>query len=99
MSYEEERLNHKTWRIVVLALMVCILGAFFFAFKVNACATKPEPPPTCKDEFHQVDSDHPNHACAPGAKAEWVTSPPAPKPGIMCHCVGEPPAPRAPLGN
>ena len=95
MSYEEDQLSHKTGRIAILALMICILGAFFFAYKVNACAEKAPQPYVCKDEFFQVDTDHPAHACSPGAKAEWVTSPPAPKPGIMCHCVVDatPPAP------
>ena len=96
MSYEEDQLSHKTGRIAILALMICILGAFFFAYKVNACAEKPAQPTPCKDEFFQVDSDHPARACSPGAKAEWVNSPPAPKPGIMCHCFEVAPSPATP---
>lgn len=92
---------HRTARLIVVLIAVCILGSFVFAYKVNACADKPVqaiPTVPCKDEFFQVDADHPNHACTPGAKAEWVASPPAPRPGIICHCSHESPPP-APAPN
>jgi len=84
--------GQKTLRLSLILFTVCLLGTLFFAYKINACAEKPPqaaPSVPCKDEFFQVDADHPNHACTPGAKAEWVSSPPAPRPGIICHCPHE----------
>jgi hypothetical protein len=79
----------KTTRIVLLCVVLITISAFFFAYKVEACSDKPKPVEVCRDEFFIVDNDHPVRSCAPGAKAEWVTSPPAPRPGIVCHCFND----------
>lgn len=81
----------KSLRIFLLCCVVVILGGFFFAYKVNACADKPAQAVPCKDELFLIDNDHPAHQCSPGARAELVASPPAPKPGIICHCTVEKP--------
>lgn len=74
--------SEKTLRMVLLCAMILILGLFFFLFKVEAC--KPSVA-SCRDEFMAFES-HGNPTCAVGAVAEIVTSPPAPKSGIICHC-------------
>lgn len=84
-----EESDAKSLRIFFLCAVIVILGGFFFAYKVNACADKPARLEQCKDELFLIDNDHPAHQCSPGARAELVTSPPAPKPGIICHCPQE----------
>lgn len=86
---QENERAHKTGRIAIMAILVFLLGAFVFAYKVEACKTTPA---NCKDEFHEIHTDRQNEfTCYAGAVAEVVNSPPAPKPGIICHC----PAPGA----
>lgn len=89
MSYDadaDSERAHKTGRITILSILVLLLGLFVFLFKIDACSSKPE---NCKDEFFEIKNDYTNnHACSPGAVAEVVNSPPAPKPGIICHCPG-----------
>jgi hypothetical protein len=85
---------HKTGRIALLCTTLAILGFFYFLFKVGACAEcgkpKPQETPICKDEFVEIRGDNDRyaikHTCEPGAIVEVVNSPPAPKPGIICHC-------------
>ncbi len=76
--------DHKTGRIAILSILLFLLGLLFFLFKIDACKSSPS---NCKDEFFEIKSDYRNeHTCSPGAVAEVVNSPPAPKPGIICHC-------------
>jgi hypothetical protein len=84
--------DEKTVRIGMLMLLLAFLGIFVFAYKVEACKSKPE---DCRDEFveipvptvdHRGNLSRTEHRCATGATVEVVTSPPAPKPGIMCKC-------------
>jgi hypothetical protein len=76
----------KTGRIALLCGTMLILGFFTFLFRIEACKSTPE---TCKDEFFQLDPDskYNNHSCSIGAVIETVSSPPAPKAGILCHCL------------
>jgi hypothetical protein len=86
MSYDEDAMSHKTGRIAILSILVFLLGFMFFLFKIEACKSSPA---NCKDEFFEITTDRGygnSHSCAPGAVAEVVNSPPAPKPGIICHC-------------
>lgn len=90
MAYENDPdvLAHKTGRITIFCIMIVILGGLFFAYKVDACKDKPADV-ACKDEFYEITNDsrsNNNHTCSPGAVVEVVNAPPAPKPGIICHC-------------
>ena len=78
--------SNKTDRIGYLCITMVILGFFLMLVKGNAFAScnKPDAPAICHDEFIPIDRD--SHSCTPGAKAEVVSSPPAPKAGILCHC-------------
>jgi hypothetical protein len=82
--------SEKTERIGYLCLTIVVLGMMFTAVKLNACQScnKPDPPEVCRDEFVPIDSER--HSCTPGARAEVVTSPPAPKAGLLCHCENKP---------
>jgi hypothetical protein len=94
MSYDDDsERNHKTGRITIFCIMIAILGGLFFAYKVDACKDKPADL-TCREEFFEIrEGGYDNsNKCRPGAIIEMVTSPPAPKPGIMCHCPGQPAA-------
>lgn len=100
MSYgDPDPIAHKTGRIAILCITLAVLGLFFFLFKVDACSSKPE---NCREEFVEIRNDgyHADHQCKPGAVVEVVNAPPAPKPGIMCHCpkTSEPVTP-APAGT
>lgn len=78
--------DHKTGRIAIFSILVFLLGLLFFLFKIDACKSSPL---NCKDEFFEIDTGgrySNNKSCSPGAVAEVVTSPPSPKPGIICHC-------------
>ena len=74
----------KSLRFFIFLVAVVVVSAFFFAFKVNACTATKE---SCKDEFFKIENDHIAHTCTVGARAEFITSPPAPFPGIVCHCI------------
>lgn len=89
--------DNKTARIGILCLTMVVLGFFLFCSKMTACQScgvdKPAPPEpnVCRDSFYEIDTANNKYvnntvACAPGARAEYVVSPPAPKPGIICHC-------------
>jgi hypothetical protein len=87
--------SEKTERISWLCATIMILGLLFFLTKINACAlacnscnAKENTTPLCKDEFYEIKNDGyaSKHTCTPGARVEVVASPPAPKPGILCHC-------------
>jgi len=82
MAYDDELQAHKTGRIAILSVLLFALGALVFCFKVDACNSKG----TCNDEFLEFAGDGRSRACTPGATAEVVSSPPAPKPGLLCHC-------------
>lgn len=87
--------SEKTERIGWLCATIMILGFLFFLTKINACAlacnscSSADKPDVCKDEFYEIKNDGyaSKHTCYPGARVEVVASPPAPKPGIMCHCI------------
>lgn len=102
--------SEKTERIGWLCATIMVLGALVFLAKINACALacnscNNNSPPTCKDEFYEIKNDGyaSSHTCTPGARVEVVSSPPAPKPGILCHCINSDPAgsatPAQPKGN
>ena len=82
--------SEKSFRFVMVCILAGVLGFFYFLFKVEACRSTPD---TCKDSFHPLNPDAFNdETCSIGAVAEVVNSPPAPKPGILCHCVKDHPA-------
>ena len=86
MGYNDsDPVAQKTGRIALLCGTMLILGFFFFLFKIDACSSKPE---NCQDEFVEIrNNDYgSSHKCSPGAIVEVVNAPPAPKPGILCHC-------------
>lgn len=88
MSYDDDALSHKTGRIAILSVLMFMLGFLFFLFKIEACKSTPA---NCKDEFNEIKDGYRNEiTCAPGAVAEVVNSPPAPKPGVLCHCPSTP---------
>lgn len=98
----DEAAKQKTERIGWLCVTMVILGILFMLSKANACAlacnscNSPSKPDVCKEEFYEIKHDGyaSNHTCTPGARVEVVASPPAPKPGILCHCINnEPGAP------
>lgn len=65
-------------------------------FKIEACATcDASGNGRCHDQFYEVGNGN-YHTCPPGARAELVTSPPAPKPGVLCHCKENDPYPPQP---
>lgn len=83
--------DEKTIRIGFLCVTMAFLGLLLFCSKMNACQScgkEDNTPAACKDEFIEIKADGyaANHACTPGARVEVVASPPAPKPGIICHC-------------
>lgn len=88
--------KQKTERIGWLCVTMVILGLFFTLTKTNACAlacnscnSHDSTPEKCKDEFYEIDTNNRyrnSHTCTPGARVEIVASPPAPKPGVLCHC-------------
>jgi hypothetical protein len=85
-NYDGEQ---KTSRIAMLCVTMGFLGLLFFCSKMNACQScGKEDLVTCKDEFFEIRNDGyaSNHTCTPGARVEVVSSPPAPKAGILCHC-------------
>ncbi len=90
--------SEKTTRIGYLCLTLLVLGFLYFLNKANACTlacnscSADKTPVVCKDEFFEIKNDGyaSNHTCTPGARVEIVASPPAPKPGIMCHCINSP---------
>lgn len=91
MAYDDsDERAHKTGRIAMLSILVFLLGLLFFLFKIDACKHTPE---ECKDEFFEIKNDGyaSNKTCSPGATVEVVASPPAPKPGIICHCAAKAP--------
>lgn len=86
MGYNDsDPVAQKTGRIALLCGTMLVLGFFFFLFKVEACKSSPE---DCREEFVEIKSNgySSDHKCARGAIVETVNSPPAPKPGILCHC-------------
>lgn len=98
-SNDDTAQEQRTIRVVVLALLCVILGFIWLGSKTSDC----NPPPAslanrCHDTFHVVTEQSTSYDCPPGSKAEIVTAPPAPKPGVVCHCITneEPPPPPAP---
>lgn len=85
MAYNDDqkttRIGYLCWTMVALGLLLTITkGGCVQAASTSFMATD------CKDEFVVLDEQHLTQTCKPGAKVEIVTSPPAPKPGILCHC-------------
>lgn len=75
----------KTIRIGIFSLTMLILGIVFSCSKTGACDSCAKS--QCHDEFLEfVNGSYGQHTCDVGATAEVITSPPAPKPGILCHC-------------
>lgn len=87
MSDEDSR-KHKTIRIAMVALLLALIAGFTFAYKIDACAIKPETHESCKEEFVEMKSggNTTDHKCTEGAIIEVISSPPAAKAGILCHC-------------
>ncbi|CAB4196796.1 hypothetical protein UFOVP1290_316 [uncultured Caudovirales phage] len=83
-------IKEKTYRFALLCMTVVFCSLWFFLFKVKACdnVTKEE---LCHEEFIEITSDTHRHKCFVGASVEVVNSPPAPKAGIMCHCINNRP--------
>ena len=88
--------SEKSSRIGMLCFTMAFLGLLLFLTKTNACTlacnscnAKENTTPLCKDEFYEIKNDGyaSKHTCTPGARVEVVASPPAPKPGILCHCI------------
>jgi hypothetical protein len=77
--YSEEA---KNFRLGMLSAVFVVCVLFYFLFKVEVCKSSPS---HCQDEFHELGPVR--VACDTGAVAEMVTSPPAPKAGILCHCI------------
>jgi hypothetical protein len=76
--------SEKSFRFTLLCVVVVFLGLLYFMFKVEACKSTPD---TCKDSFHPLNPNGYNdETCNVGATAEVVSSPPAPRAGILCHC-------------
>lgn len=81
----------KTFRFIMVCVLAVVLGFFYFLFKVEACKSTPD---TCKDSFHSLNPNrYSDEICDIGAIAEVINSPPAPKAGILCHCVKDHTAP------
>ncbi len=79
--------EEKTYRIAWLCGTLVMLGFLLFLFKVDAC--KDGCTTACQDSFHQLPDnakDNTPVTCDHGAKAELITSPPAPHAGVICHC-------------
>lgn len=93
MSYDDDaERSHKTGRIAILSILIVVLGGFFLLYKTDSCKSSPA---NCKEEFFEMQERYQNnHTCTPGAIAEMVSSPPAPRAGIMCHCPANAPAPQ-----
>lgn len=83
-SIEEDRMFHKSFRVVILSILLVFAGLFYFLFKIGQC--RPEEP-SCKDAFIEIKEDSSYNAgnakCDPGASVEAVTEP---KRGIFCRC-------------
>lgn len=98
-SNESEKLQQKTVRIGILCSLIAFMG-FLFAVSRPGCATACEPTPeVCRDTFHIVNDGTNNYECPPGSRVEIISSPPAPKPGVLCHCINtlEPAASGSPM--
>ena len=75
--------SEKTQRIGFLCLTMVALGGLLFLAKTDTCSSCNAS--TCRDEFYAFEATN-NPTCTQGARAEIVTSPPAPKAGVLCHC-------------
>jgi len=88
MSYQDETaMNHKTGRIALVCGLILCLGLLFVGTQTESCEGCNDPAGTCHDQFYEIDKGHSQHTCPPHSRAEIVTSPPAPKPGVFCHCL------------
>ena len=87
MSCEQE--EQKTARLGIVSLVMLILGLTFLCLKYETCQScnkEERIMPQCHDQFLEFDDRYAQRACDVGASAEVITSPPAPKAGILCHC-------------
>ncbi len=87
--------SEKTTRIGLLCFSLVALGFLWFLNKANACAlacNSCSSPSVCHDEFYEFKDNSTTHdyECSTGARAEVVNSPPAPKAGVLCHCINSP---------
>lgn len=82
--------EEKTKRVSYLLITIVILGLFLLLSKTglgcSSCMSSCNTPSPCHDEFYE-ENEYAHVQCDPGAKAEIVTSPPAPKAGVLCHCI------------
>jgi hypothetical protein len=87
MAYtdESERFQQKTNRIGILCATIAFLGFLWAMTRTSDC--NPPPPGMCHDTFHVVDDRTSTYDCPPGSRGEMIMSPPAPKPGVLCHCI------------
>ena len=86
MSIED--VEHKTGRIALLCGTLVILGIMMVVVKTGGCESTPV---SCKDEFYELEVNGRTGAtCDPGAVAEVVNPPAAPKAGVLCHCTKVP---------
>jgi hypothetical protein len=98
MSYDKNADDNRTARVAFLSVATIILGFMLFLFKVDACqGCDNSPSGTCHEQFFEFDKDHTTRTCPPRSKAELVSSPPAPKAGVICRCIDNAqPTPSAP---
>jgi|SRR5579885_2794998 len=92
--------EEKTTRIGIVCATIAFLAIVGALSKSGCGGCSMDTPSRCHDEWHEMPSGGSSTVtCDNGAVAEVVTSPPAPKPGILCHCVspaGSASAPPAP---
>lgn len=79
--------SEKSVRVGYLCTTIVMLGLMVFLAKMDACTLACNSCATdgCNDAFFETDK-YPEIECRRGAVAEVVSSPPAPKAGILCHC-------------
>jgi hypothetical protein len=88
MAYDNKD-EEKTYRIGFLCGTLILIALLVFLFKTEACEgceSASEANAGCKEKYYEIDEDHHVRTCPRGSKVEVVTSPPAPKPAIICHC-------------
>ena len=79
--------NAKTFRVCVFSVTLIVLGFFLLLFKSKSCEHKVKTKENCEDSFVSVEYiGGSSSVCSVGATIEIVTSPPAPKAGIICRC-------------
>lgn len=83
-SEEEKARIHKTWRVVIVSVLMGIIALFLYLYKTDSW----KPDAACKDEFIEFVPSGGcavQHKCSEGATIELVTLKDG-KSGTMCHC-------------